>query len=258
MNVGNATLGGCAGAANVNVSLRLIECCRRHTGAEMPGRHRPCSNLHCTAEPCDRCPNRGQSAQRARECWSRSVHETRREPRALCLLAGKARDTPGARARRDRARRHSRRAQRRLHPCARPQRRSSGSSRRHPGLRAVRPRDQRGILPRPVDQYEPAHHRQPARNPRRRMHRHGCRRDRAERYRRTDRPRAFVAAARRPAAKFRAHHWRAGAASGSAMAGRKPDRRAHARGPPACRGRAREASSAALYGAPRPARSGRL
>jgi len=68
---------------------------------------------------------------------SESVDETRRKPRAIRLLGRKTWNPPGTRTRRDRTRRHPRRAQRCLHPGARPCRRPPGPPRRHTNLRFV-------------------------------------------------------------------------------------------------------------------------
>ena len=96
-----------------------------------------------------RCPARDLLALRANEPNGRqsvpngnnfdhgacgaAFYETRSKSRALCLLGGTARETPSAGARRDRAGRHSRRAERCLHPCARPQPRATQSGSPEPG-----------------------------------------------------------------------------------------------------------------------------
>ena len=75
---------------------------------------------------------------RGSACGS-DCYETRREPRALRLLAGKARDPPSAGTHGDRAGRHSRRAGRCVHPGARPRLRPSHPVGRHAPLRPFRP-----------------------------------------------------------------------------------------------------------------------
>jgi hypothetical protein len=71
----------------------------------------------------------------------------------------------------DRAWRHSRRAERCLHPLARRGPRPSGPARRYQGMRAVRPRAQRRAVSTALGGGQPDHHRGPARDPRRRTHR---------------------------------------------------------------------------------------
>ena len=96
------------------------------------------------------------------------------------------------------------------------------------------------------------HHRRPARDPRRRTHRHRCRRDRAEPRRRCPRSRTPAVAARRATAEFRPCHRCAGAARSSAMAWHEPARFAHARQPPPRRRGPRKTPAPAFPGAAGP------
>jgi len=54
------TLGDAGGTANVNVSLMLIECCRRRPSDAPRIRHATCSVFFAHAGRCNRCPAQGQ------------------------------------------------------------------------------------------------------------------------------------------------------------------------------------------------------
>jgi hypothetical protein len=224
---------------------------------ECPARHAPCSTLRNAADPARRCSIRGRM-RRSREGREPIFMKHAASRELYCLLGRAARPTRGAGARGDRAWRHSRRAERCLHPLARRGPRPSDPARRYQGMRAVRPRAQRRAISTALGGGQPDDHRGPARDPRRRTHRHHCRRDRAESRRRCPRSRTPAVAARRATAEFRPCHRCAGAARSSAMAWHEPARSAHARQPPPRRRGSRKTPAPALPGAAGPPWSRRL